>query len=257
MLVRWDIPAAARGSRSAGTRPGILTGVLKATMSDPQVTTPAPRYDPGSHSKKSRRRGQPAPTVPIPHGGTNPGPDAAEAQPAPTRTGLGFSRSATIPDEIATMVIAVPFRVEGWHAPAGRRTREPPVSAKTGQIRPAAPAGARNWDPAGKPVTGQPQRRRPDRRSGRVPGSDATPRPPRNRVSKTRVEASLILPADMGGELVAVVATRATPERLSVRSWARPTAAGLASGRGGGDGGCGGGGEDRGHRLLDRLADDL
>jgi hypothetical protein len=44
-----------------------------------------------------------------------------------------------------------------------------PASAKTGQIRPAAPAGARNWDPAGKPVTGQPQRRRPDRRSGRGP----------------------------------------------------------------------------------------
>ena len=71
--------------------------VLEHVLRDPQVTTPAPSYDPGSHSKKSRRRGQPAPTVPIPHGGTNPGPDVAEAQPAPTRTGLGFSRSATIP----------------------------------------------------------------------------------------------------------------------------------------------------------------
>ena len=91
------ITASCPGVRSAGTRPGILTGVLEATLRDPQVTTPAPSYDPGSHSKKSRRRGQPAPTVPIPHGGTNPGPDAAEAQPAPTRTGLGFSRSATIP----------------------------------------------------------------------------------------------------------------------------------------------------------------
>jgi hypothetical protein len=33
---------AARGSRSAGTRPGILTGVLEATLRDPQVKTPAP-----------------------------------------------------------------------------------------------------------------------------------------------------------------------------------------------------------------------
>src|SRR6266699_4349308 len=99
----------------------------------------------------------------------------------------------------STMVIAVPFVVEGWHAPAGRRIREPRPLAQARQIRPAAPVGARNWDPADKPVTGQPQRRRPDRRSGRVPGSDATPKPPRNRVSKTRVEASLILPADMGG----------------------------------------------------------
>ena len=75
--------------------------------------------------------------------------------------------------------------VEGWHAPAGRRTREPRPLAQARQIRPAAPVGARNWDPAGKPVAGQPQRRRPDRRSGRVPGSDATPVPPQNPRSKT------------------------------------------------------------------------
>ena len=74
--------------------------------------------------------------------------------------------------------------VEGWHAPAGRRTREPRPLAQARQIRPAAPAGTRNWDPAGKPVAGQPQRRRPDRRSGRVPGSDATPGPPQNPGSK-------------------------------------------------------------------------
>jgi hypothetical protein len=78
------------------------------------------------------------------------------------------------------MVIAVPFVVEGWHAPAGRRTREPRPLAQARQIGPAAPVGARNWDPAGKPVAGQPQRRRPDRRSGRVPGPDATPEPPQH-----------------------------------------------------------------------------
>jgi len=60
--------------------------------------------------------------------------------------------------------------------------------------------GARNWDPAGKPVAGQPQRRRPDRRSGRVPGSDATPVPPRNPGSKTACRNRFpTLPADMVG----------------------------------------------------------
>jgi hypothetical protein len=34
--------AGCRGSRPAGTRPGILTGVLKTTLRDPQVETPAP-----------------------------------------------------------------------------------------------------------------------------------------------------------------------------------------------------------------------
>jgi hypothetical protein len=33
--------------------------------------------------------------------------------------------------------------VEGWHAPAGRRTREPRPLAQARQIRPAAPVGAR------------------------------------------------------------------------------------------------------------------
>src|SRR5258708_23293715 len=70
------------------------------------------------------------------------------------------------------------------------RTRWPsdpgtPASAKTGQIRPAALVGARNWDPADKPVAGQPRRRRPDRRSGRVPDSDTTPEPPQDPGSKT------------------------------------------------------------------------
>src|SRR6266581_4524074 len=35
--------------------------------------------------------------------------------------------------------------VEGWHAPAGHRTREPRPLAQARQIRPAAPVGARNW----------------------------------------------------------------------------------------------------------------
>ena len=119
------ITASCPGVRSAGTRPGILTGVLEATLRDPQVTTPAPSYDPGSHSKKSRRRGQPAPTVPIPHGGTNPGRTRQRPSPPRPAPASDFHAARPSPDEMATMVIAVPFRVEGWHAPAGRRTREP------------------------------------------------------------------------------------------------------------------------------------
>src|SRR6476660_9656690 len=38
-------------------------------------------------------------------------------------------------------------QVEGWHAPAGRRTCEPRPLAQDGQIRPAPPAGAVNPGP--------------------------------------------------------------------------------------------------------------
>ena len=51
---------------------------------------------PGSHSKKSRRHGQPAP-LSHPHGGTNPVRVGQRPEPAPTRNGPAFSRSATIP----------------------------------------------------------------------------------------------------------------------------------------------------------------
>ena len=38
-------------------------------------------------------------------------------------------------------------QVEGWHAPAGRRIREPRPLAQAGQIRPAPPVGARRPGP--------------------------------------------------------------------------------------------------------------
>src|SRR5580700_6389907 len=38
-------------------------------------------------------------------------------------------------------------QVEGWHAPAGRRTCEPRPLAQDGQIRPAPPVGAVNLGP--------------------------------------------------------------------------------------------------------------
>src|SRR6266702_4572095 len=48
--------------------------------------------------------------------------------------------------------------LKGWHAPAGRRTCESRPLAQDGQIRPAAPVGARN--PGTRPtdrLAGQPE----------------------------------------------------------------------------------------------------
>src|SRR5215470_2584658 len=75
--------------------------------------------------------------------------------------------------------------VEGWHAPAGRRTWQPRPLAQARQIRPAAPVGARK--PGARPadrLAGQPERRQPNRRSGRDPGPDPTPTPPQNHGSR-------------------------------------------------------------------------
>jgi len=44
----------------------MLTVVLKATRGDPQVKVPAPGLETGSHPKKGRRHGQPAPIVAAP-----------------------------------------------------------------------------------------------------------------------------------------------------------------------------------------------
>src|SRR5436190_21273099 len=73
---------------------------------------------------------------------------------------------------VSTMVNAISFLwLKGWHAPAGRRTCEPRPLVQDGQIRPAAPVGARkNWGPAGKSSRKTARRRQPNRRSGRDPG---------------------------------------------------------------------------------------
>ena len=61
MLGRWDNRRAARGSRSAGAWPGILTGVLEATGRDPQVKTPAPGLETGSQPSRADVTGSPHP----------------------------------------------------------------------------------------------------------------------------------------------------------------------------------------------------
>jgi len=76
-----------------------------------------------------------------------------------------------------------PSEVEGWHAPVGRRTCEPRPLDQAGQIRLAAPVGARKtWGPADRSISRQPERRRPIRRSGRDPG----PRPYAHTTAKPR-----------------------------------------------------------------------
>src|ERR1700683_2097264 len=78
---------AARGSRSAGTRPGILTGVLEATVRDLQVKTPAPGFLAGSYPKVVRRHGQLAHTVSLRQRPAQPkAATRQQPQPAKTRT---------------------------------------------------------------------------------------------------------------------------------------------------------------------------
>ena len=72
----------------------------EATGRDPQVKTPAPGLETGSHPKKRRHHGQPAPTLtphssarhrrPRPYGGSDP-------RPGTTCTGRDFHAVATIP----------------------------------------------------------------------------------------------------------------------------------------------------------------
>jgi hypothetical protein len=118
------------------------------------------------------------PSLPHPARRHEPGPDAAAAQPAPTRTGPHFHAARPSLDEIATMVMPSPFRVEGWHAPAGRRTREPrPLP------RPGRSDRQRRWVPetTGTRPTSRSQDNpdgvRPDNRSDQVPAPTLRPYP--------------------------------------------------------------------------------
>src|ERR1700759_5617341 len=105
---------AARGPRSAGTRPGILTGVLEATVRDPQVRTPAARLNYGfvSHRAPASRAARPL-LSPAPRDGTSPGPDAAAATPAATGTDPDFHAARPPKDEMAKLSYRGVRPVEG------------------------------------------------------------------------------------------------------------------------------------------------
>ena len=77
------------------------------------------------------------------------------------------------------MVIAVPFSVEGWRAPLAARTREPRPLAQAGQIRPAAPVGAKTG-PGGQIDSKDNRPASADSQADRDPGPTLSPDPPRN-----------------------------------------------------------------------------
>ena len=94
-------------------------------------------------------------------------------------------------------------QVEGWHAPAGRRTREPRPLAQARQIRPAAPVGAVNLGP-GRQIVSQDSPDGVSRIGGQAgtQAPDPTPVSSQNRGSRA---GSTIhsLPADSARGLVA------------------------------------------------------
>src|SRR5262245_26298673 len=98
------IRRAARGSRSAGTRPGILTGVLEATVRDPQVKTPAARLNYGfaSHSVPASRAARPYCPPPRTTAQT-PARTRQRTQPAATGTDPDFHAARPSPDEMAKL----------------------------------------------------------------------------------------------------------------------------------------------------------
>src|SRR5271169_884624 len=131
----------------------------------------------------------------MPTRATVPNPPSHPSRPAypagltgnsftPSSPPMGSSAAATcmsawvstppVTARASTMVNAIPFLwLKGWHAPAGRRTREPRPLAQDGQIGTAPPVGAKKtWDPADESLAGQPGRASAD--SEVRPG----PRPP-------------------------------------------------------------------------------
>ena len=90
-------------------RPGILTGVLEATGRDPQVKTPAPGLETGSHPKKRRRHGQLAPTLPR-HA---PAPRHQPAHGAATQRELRRDRGK---GKLADLSMALAGRFTAHHA---------------------------------------------------------------------------------------------------------------------------------------------
>ena len=119
-LPGWSTGSQAGGSPPVGTR--ACSRQQCATLrSRPQRPATIRVHIP----RKAGVTGSPPPAVPSRTAARAPARTRQQPQPAPTRTGPHFHAARPSPDEIATMVIAVPFVVKGWHAPAGRRTREP------------------------------------------------------------------------------------------------------------------------------------
>src|SRR6185369_16056376 len=111
-------------------------------------------------------------------------------------------------------------QVEGWHAPAGRRTCEPRPLAQDGQIRPAQPVGAVNLGP-GRRIVLQDSPHGVSRLGSQAgtQAPDPTPVSAQNRESRA---GSTIhsLPAEYFAG-VAALSCAAVTRRLSIKGGAR------------------------------------
>jgi hypothetical protein len=85
-------------ARYTGDTASAPRGAVEATGRDPQVKTPAPGLETGSHPSLSRRHGQPAPTL-ARHapGRQTQATVRQQPRPATTRSGPGFSRRGDHP----------------------------------------------------------------------------------------------------------------------------------------------------------------
>ena len=161
------------GGRPSGTRPAPGT---------PRHPRPAPAREdrlPPSCAPSSRTTSSLRPVYTPPAARTGR-PAAAQFPGAP-----GHSHHAELD--------VIPFLVDGWHAPAGRRTWEYRPLAQARQIRPAAPVGAKELGrPTGRSEDNQ--RRQPNSRSGRDQATDPRAKPIQNHGSRAGALSTSSLP---------------------------------------------------------------
>src|SRR6266568_9068385 len=119
---------------------------------------------------------------------------------------------------VSTMVNAIPFLcVEGWHAPAGRRTCETPASSPGQADQTGRAGGCRETLDPGRQIVAQDNPSGVSRFGGQA-GTQApgpTPAPPQNHGSRAG-STTHTLPADSGAGLM-------PDRRLALTVDARPT----------------------------------
>jgi hypothetical protein len=164
--------AAGRTARPARPRPGRACCAW--------ASRPPPRYPSGSPRWAITRSGWPPSSVTAGSPRWWPGTTCPAGRPSPRQL-----RQAAAPHAPALTVAAGPIAEKTGHDP--RRTCEPWPLAQAGQIRPAPLAGA--IKPGARPadrLARQPERRQPNRRSGRTQAPDLTRPSPQDQESRAR-----------------------------------------------------------------------
>src|SRR5262245_30857918 len=113
------------------------------------------------------------------------------------------------------MVTVIPFVVEGWHAPAGRRTWQPRPLAQARQIRPATPVGAKGPGP-GRQVDSKDSPVGVSRFGGQAgtQATDPTPKPIQNHGSRAGALSTSSLPIRSSYSLIDIADRCAQTARL-------------------------------------------